>query len=186
MIVAILIAAGIPLWICAVGIRTLLARGRALLKRPGQCARTCPTPGETRWSRGRGVWVHDVFAFRGLPAFWMEVIAWATDASPRAATEQERKKLRKLGDEPIVVTLMLSDGDAKDVAAPKDTGPSCSAPSLTASTGRASRALKRFTVCPAAERSAAEHGLGKPQMRTVERRPMPENRLRGRRVEGIT
>lgn len=120
MIVAILVAVGVPLWICAVGIVTLLVRNRALRNRPGNVPVRVLRAGKKRWSKGHGVWVHDIFAFRGMPAVWIEVLAWATDASTRAATEQERKKLRRLGDEPVIVTLMLDDGDPIDVAARKE------------------------------------------------------------------
>jgi hypothetical protein len=67
MIWVILAALGVPLWLCAVGILTLLLRNRALRKRPGNVPVRVHPPDKKRWSPGHGVWLHDVFALRGLP-----------------------------------------------------------------------------------------------------------------------
>jgi hypothetical protein len=79
MVWAILAAVGVPLWLCATGILTLLC-------------------------------VHDVFGFRGSPAAWKEALLWVEDAVVRPASQEERKHLHRLGDEPVVVTLRLADG----------------------------------------------------------------------------
>ena len=92
MIWAILAAAGFPLWLCAAGILMLLFRNRALRKRPGNVP-VRVRRNKKRWSPGHGVWIHDVFAFRGLPATWQEALVWGADVSLRVANEQERKKL---------------------------------------------------------------------------------------------
>jgi hypothetical protein len=117
MIWAILAAVGVPLWLCAVGIVILLLRNRALRKRRGNVPVRVRRPGKKRWSPGHGVWLHDVFAFRGLPAAWKEALVWASDASVRAATDEERKKLHRIGETPVLVTLTLVDGETLELAA---------------------------------------------------------------------
>ncbi len=117
MIWAILAALGVPLWLCATGIAALLLRNRALRKRPGNVPVRVRRPGKKRWSPGHGVWVHDVFAFRGLPAAWKEALVWASDATARAATEEERKKLHRIGEAPVLVTLTLVEGETIELAA---------------------------------------------------------------------
>ena len=117
MVWAILALIGVPLWICAAGILTLLFRNRALRKRPGNVPVRVHTTGKKRWSPGHGVWIHDVFAFRGLPAAWKEALAWSTEAAVRVPNDEERKKLHRIGDEPVIVTLSLADGGTIELAA---------------------------------------------------------------------
>src|SRR5438270_13333277 len=80
MIWALLAAVGVPLWLCAVAILILLFRNRALRKRPGNVPVRDRPHYRQRWSPGHGVWIHDVFAFRGLPAAWKEALVWSTEA----------------------------------------------------------------------------------------------------------
>lgn len=117
MIWAVLAFVGVPLWLCAAGIFTLLLRNRALRKRPGNVAVRVHPPDKKRWSRGHGVWVHDVFAFRGFPAAWKEALVWSTEATMRAPTSDERKKLHRIGDDPVIVTLSLAEGGTIEIAA---------------------------------------------------------------------
>jgi hypothetical protein len=70
MIWAILVLLGVPLWLCAMGILALLLRNRGLRRRPGNVP--VRVLRRKRWSRGHGVWVSDVFAWRGSPAAWQE------------------------------------------------------------------------------------------------------------------
>jgi hypothetical protein len=116
MIWAILAALGVPLWLCAAGILTLLLRNRALRKRPGNVPVRVHPPAKKRWSPGHGVWLHDVFAFRGLPAAWKEALVWATEAEVRAPSHEERKKLHRIGDTPVIVTLSLAEGGTIELA----------------------------------------------------------------------
>ena len=117
MIWAILALLGIPLWFCAIAIGTVVFRNRKLRKRPGNAPVRVLIPGKTRWSAGHGVWVSDVFAWRGSPAAWDEDLLQVRDVIPRGADPQERKKLRRLGEHPAIATLALSDGETLDVAA---------------------------------------------------------------------
>jgi hypothetical protein len=91
-------------------------RNRELRKRPGNVPVRARPSNKKRWTPGHGLWIHDVFAFRGLPAGWKEGLAWATDASVRETTDQERKKLHRIGDEPVVVTLTLREGGTIEFA----------------------------------------------------------------------
>ena len=111
MIWALLAAVGLPLWLCAAGILTLLLRTRTLRRRPGNIACRLRVTPNGRWIRGHGVWVHDVFAFRGSPAAWKERLLWAIDVGVRPATEDEAKKLRAGRDHPIVVTIVGAPDD---------------------------------------------------------------------------
>ncbi len=120
MIWAILAALGVPLWLCAAGILTLILRNHALRKRPGNVPVRARPSKTKRWSPGHGVWIHDVFAFRGLPAAWKETLVWAENASAREATEQERKKLHRIGETPVVVTLTLREGGTIELATQAD------------------------------------------------------------------
>jgi hypothetical protein len=73
------------------------------------------TPGK-RWKRGHAVWVHDVFAFRGSPAAWEEVLEYVQEAAARSANAEEDHKLRGL-DQPIIATLTTVDGRTFEAAA---------------------------------------------------------------------
>ncbi len=49
---AILAAVGVPLWLCAAGILTLVARNRTLRKRPDNIPVRILRPGQKRWRAG--------------------------------------------------------------------------------------------------------------------------------------
>src|SRR5436305_11370082 len=117
MIWAILAALGVPLWLCGGAIVTLLVRNRALRQRPGNVPVRIRRTGKKRWRPGHAVWIHDGFVFRALPAACDEALLWAVDAPARPATAKERKKLHRIGDEPVVATLTLVEGETIDVAA---------------------------------------------------------------------
>ena len=117
MIWAILAALGVPLWLCAIGIGMLLFHNRRLRKRYGDVPVRVRAPRKKRWTRGHGIWVSDVFAWRGSPAAWSEELLWVSDATARAASREERKKLHRLGDEPAIATFVAADGETVEVAA---------------------------------------------------------------------
>lgn len=116
MIWAILVFLGVPLWLCAAGILILVFRNRKLRQRPGNIPVRVLRPGKTRWMRGHALWVSDVFAWRGSPAAWSEDLRQVDGASIRSASEQERKKLHRMGDDPVVASLALVGGQALEVA----------------------------------------------------------------------
>jgi hypothetical protein len=120
MIWAILALLGVPLWLCAIAILTLVMRNRELRKRPGNIPVRVRPPGKTRWMPAHALWVSDVLAYRGSPAAWKEGLFRVTAASERSADAEERKHLRRIGDDPVIATLTVDDGETTrqiDVAA---------------------------------------------------------------------
>ena len=116
MIWAILALLGVPLWLCAAGIVTVVFQNRRLRKRPGNVPIRVLRPGKSRWTFGHGVWVSDVFAWRGSPAAWREDLVQVSGASPRAADLEERKRLHRIGDQPVIATFELAEGGTLEVA----------------------------------------------------------------------
>lgn len=117
MIWAVLVLLGVPLWLCALGILTLVLRSRRLRARHGNIPVRVRRPGHTRWTRGNALWVSDVFAWRGSPAAWAEDLVQVVGVHRRTATPPEAKTLRRLAAEPVVVELAGSDGETLTVAA---------------------------------------------------------------------
>jgi hypothetical protein len=76
--------------------------------------------GKKRWTRGHGLWVSDVFTWRGSPAAWREDLLWTKGASAHEADEREKKKLHRLGDRPVIVSLALVEGGMVEVAAGRE------------------------------------------------------------------
>ena len=116
MVWAILLLLGIPLWLCAAGIIITLARNRNLRSRHGDIPVRVKRAGKTRWTRGHAIWVSDVFAFRGSPAAWSEELAQVTDVTLRNPNDEERHKLRRLGDGVQIASLSCVDGEPLAVA----------------------------------------------------------------------
>jgi hypothetical protein len=115
----VLAALGVPLWLCAAALLTLLVRNRKLRVRGGDIAVRRRSSGKKRWTRGHAVWMHDVFAYRGSPAMWSESLIWVTEASIRGVADPtEAKMLRRLGEHPAIVLLKAEDGSTVEVAAP--------------------------------------------------------------------
>jgi hypothetical protein len=113
----VLAAIGVPLWLCALGLFTLIARNRKLRSRGGDLFVRRRLHGKTRWGRGHGVWVHDVFAYRGSPAAWSESLLWVATATTRAVADaSEAKKLRRLGENPVIILMTGSDGSTVEFA----------------------------------------------------------------------
>jgi len=116
MIWAILALVGVPLWLCATAILVLVLRNRALRRRPGNIPVRVRRPGKERWLPGHGVWVHDVFAFRGSPAAWKEALLWVTGATVRTAGDGDHG-LHRIGDRAVVATFALAAGGSIEFAA---------------------------------------------------------------------
>lgn len=117
MIWAALAALGVPLWLIACALLTLVFRNRSLRKRPGNVPCKVRATEKKRWTSAHGVWVSDVFAWSGTTAPWKGDLAWAVDSTIRPADEEERKKLRRLGDAPFIASLALAEGGKIEVAA---------------------------------------------------------------------
>ena len=116
MIWAILALLGVPLWLCVAGLCILITRNRAIRKRPGSVKVRRRQPGKSRWTRGYGVWVHDVFAYRGVPAGWKESLVGVHEIVTLLPTEADGKKLRRLGSPPSIVRFINDDGQHIDFA----------------------------------------------------------------------
>ena len=116
MIWAILALLGVPLWLCALGIFALLFQNRALKKRPGNIPVRIRLAGKKRWSRANGLWLSDVFFWRGGLGVWKEGLSQVTGASSRPADTHEQKKLHRVGKNVVIVTMTLADGGSIDVA----------------------------------------------------------------------
>jgi hypothetical protein len=115
---AILVAVGVPLWLCAAGILTLLLRNRSLRRRGGDLPVRMRPAGGGRWRRGHALWVHDVLSFRASPAGWKEELLWVDEVAVRPATEEDG--LRRLGAHPVVARLSIHDGEPVEVAASEE------------------------------------------------------------------
>ena len=117
MIWAILALLGVPLWFCALGISVLVFRNRKLRKRPGSVPARLRVDGKARWHPGHGIWVHDVFAFRGSPAAWKEGLVQVGSVSAHPASGDEKKGLHRLGENVIVATFELVPKGSLELAA---------------------------------------------------------------------
>jgi hypothetical protein len=117
MIWVVLAAIGVPLWLCATAVTTLLLRNRSVRKRGGDIPMRLRLEPDKRWKRGHGLWVSDVMSFRASPAGWQERLVWVVDAAGRPATSAEREKLHRLGDRPVIATLETEEGGSVEVAA---------------------------------------------------------------------
>ncbi len=117
MIWVILAFVGVPLWLIAIALLMLFFRNRKLRKRPGNIPVRVLRPGKKRWTSGHGLWVSDVFAWRGSPAAWNEDLFQVSGVSLRAADSAEREKLHRIGDEPVVASFTLPEGTTFEVAA---------------------------------------------------------------------
>ena len=116
MIWAILALLGVPLWLCAAGILVMVFRNRGLRKRYGDIPVRVLRPGKKRWTRGHGLWVSDVFAWRGSPAAWNEDLIHVAAATIRDAGTEELKPLHRLGDAAAVAVLTTADNSHLRVA----------------------------------------------------------------------
>ena len=98
----------------------MLAFEPVLRKRPGNVPCKFRPADKKRWTSGHGVWVSDVFAWGGSTAAWKSDLAWAAAASARPADDEERKKLHRLGDAPLIASLALAEGGTVEVAARRE------------------------------------------------------------------
>src|SRR4030095_7543680 len=101
----------------AISLLSLYSRNRKLRKRPGNIPVRVLRPGKKRWTSGHGIWVSDVFAWRGSPAGWDEDVLRVSGVAIHSADAQEREKLHRIGDDPVVASLALDDGATLKVAA---------------------------------------------------------------------
>ena len=115
-VAAILAIIGVPLWLIAIALLMLFFRNRKLRKRPGNIPVRVLGPGKKRWTSGHGIWVSDVFAWRGSPAAWNEDLFQVRSVAIHFADAQERKKLHRIGDGPVVASFALDEAATLEVA----------------------------------------------------------------------
>lgn len=120
MVWVILAAVGVPLWLCAIALLTLVFRNRSLRKRPGNVPVRVRRGEAGRARAGHAVWISDVFVWRGSPAAWKEELEQVSSASLRPANEDERGGLHRIGDDPVIASLTLGDGGTIQVAARRE------------------------------------------------------------------
>ena len=128
VITAILIALGVPLWVIAISLGVLVFRDLKLRKRPGSIPVRVLPEGQKKWTKGYALWVSDVFAWRGSPAAWKGDVVQAIGAFLRTPNAEERKKLHRLDDDPVLASLALSDGASLEVATRPEHGSTLAGP----------------------------------------------------------
>jgi hypothetical protein len=114
---ALVPAIAAPLALCAAAIAIIVYRNRRLRRRPGNVPVRLRRPGTTRWLPGHAVWAHDVFAVRAAPAAWKEALLWVADVRIRPANVEERKRLHRIGERPVISVFELASGGLIEVAA---------------------------------------------------------------------
>ena len=96
----------------------LFFRERKLRSRAGDVPVRRRRAGSSRWGRGRGLWVHDVFCYRGRLGVRHERLTHVTKASARGLVgDAETRRLRWLGDGVSIAVLTGSDGTVTEFAA---------------------------------------------------------------------
>ena len=118
MIWAILALIGVPLWLCAIAIAVLVFQEQ----NAAEAARGRPCPPTAGRQEAVDSWSCDL-GFRrvrvaGRSASWNEGLVQVTDASVHEDVDpRTAKKLRGLGDSPVIASLALVGGTIIDVAA---------------------------------------------------------------------
>src|SRR5438094_62942 len=95
MIWVILAVLGVPLWLLAVAVLSLILRTRGVRKRPGNIVCRLRRASGDGWIRGNAVWVHDVFVFRGSLAAWKEAQLWISSVDTGEPTGKDARRLRR-------------------------------------------------------------------------------------------
>ncbi len=72
--------------------------------------------GKTRWLRGHAIWI-SVFAWRGSPPLrGVRTLVQVVTVTVGVAGPEERKHLHRLGDDPVVATMITDDGSTLRIA----------------------------------------------------------------------
>lgn len=132
--------------LCVGGIALAIRRSRRIRARPGNVPVRVLRGDENRWLPAHAVWAHDVFVVRTAPAAWDEALFWVMDARLREPTEEERAKLHRIGERPIVSVFELASGGAVQVAARRENADALLGPfAATPAGGQPQRSPLRLT-----------------------------------------
>jgi hypothetical protein len=102
--------------LCAGSILLVVRRNRRIRQRPGNVPVRLWRQEGDRWLPAHGVWANDVFAVRAAPAGWGEALFWIVDAKPHRVTDEERKKLQRIGNRPVAFEFELACGGSVRIA----------------------------------------------------------------------
>jgi hypothetical protein len=117
---ALILETCVLIGLCVGGTALVVVRNRRMRQRPGNVpVRLWRERGE-RWLPAHGVWANDVFAVRAAPAAWGEALFWIVDAEPHRVTEEERKKLHRIGERPVAFDFELACGGLVRIAARRE------------------------------------------------------------------
>jgi hypothetical protein len=82
-------------------------------RRPGRTGESIKVrrgSGKVRWTCGYGVWVKDVFVFRGSPSPRASALFAVHDIVTLRPTDDDRTQLRGLDASPVLIRLLIDDG----------------------------------------------------------------------------
>jgi hypothetical protein len=116
VILAVVVVIVVPVWLCALGILTVVPRKRRWHRRRGAIPVRVRRPGKRRWTRGHAIWASDVFAWRAGLGGWNEDIRQVIAVTMRAPGPTERKKLRRLAYDIVIAHLACAEGGSLEVA----------------------------------------------------------------------
>ena len=126
LISTILVLLGVPLWMLAGMLILIFWNSKRVKKQPGSFPvkvrhETDPDSNEkSKWPRGVSYaqWVHDVLILRKGPGLMLTIPYGikGVEGSPQDADPDE---VKKLGDHPIVIRVLLDDGSILMVAVRK-------------------------------------------------------------------
>jgi hypothetical protein len=98
-------------------IALVVVRNRRMRRRPGNVPVRLWRQEDDRWVPGHGVWANDVLAVRAAPAAWGEALLWIVDAKPHRVTDEDLKKLHRIGERPVAFEFELACGGSVRMAA---------------------------------------------------------------------
>ena len=125
MIIALLAPLGVDLIVILVLLGLMLTRRRWLSHQPGAFKGAIRVVDSEvsglgpKWKRGYGRWVRDVLVWTKAPALLRNELV-AVDGLADAVRAAEPGEVKRLGSEPVIVTLAADGGARVEVATPAD------------------------------------------------------------------
>ena len=106
--------------LCAGAVVVVVRRNQRMRQRPGNVPVRLWREGGDRWLPAHGVWANDVFAVRAAPAGWGEALFLIVSAKHHRVTDEERKKLQRIGNRPVAFEFELACGGSVRIAARRE------------------------------------------------------------------